>query len=152
VVGPLFGLRPSIGRVPSGERDPWLGSITVLGPVARNVPDLALLLSVQAGFDLSEPLSSRDDPKLLAAPLGRDINGTRIAWGGNLGGVLPFEPGVLDLCRTALGVFKQQGCVIEESAPAFDYERLWQAFLGCAGDRPGCPYWSITVTRNAARC
>ncbi len=84
MVGPLFGLRPSIGRVPSGERDPWLGSITVLGPVARNVPDLALLLSVQAGFDLSEPLSSRDDPKLLAAPLGRDINGTRIAWGGNL--------------------------------------------------------------------
>jgi len=133
----VFGLRSSIGRVPSGERDPWLGSMSVLGPMARNVPDLALLLSVQAGFDPSEPLSSRDDPKVLAAPFGRDISGTRIAWGGNLGGALPFEPGVLDLCRTALGVFEQQGCVIEEAAPAFDYERLWQAFLVLRGWQTG---------------
>ena len=125
----VFGFRPSIGLVPSGERDPWLPSMAVIGPMARSVPDLALLLSVQAGFDAAEPLSGRDDPLSLRAPLGRDLRGTRIAWGGDLGGALPFEPGVLDLCRTALAAFERLGCVVEAAAPEFDYERLWQAFV-----------------------
>ncbi len=125
----VFGFRPGIGRVPSGERDPWLPSMGVLGPMARNVPDLALLLSVQAGFDAGEPLSSRDDPRALAAPLGRDLRGTRIAWGGDLGGAMPFEPGVLALCHDALAAFERLGCVVEEAVPDFDYDRLWQAFV-----------------------
>jgi amidase len=47
----VFGFRTSIGRVPVDGRDVWLPSIGVLGPMARNVTDLAMLLSVQAGFD-----------------------------------------------------------------------------------------------------
>ncbi len=133
----VFGLRPSIGRAPSGERDPWLPSMGVLGPMARDVPDLALLLSVQAGFDPCEPLSSRDDPQALAAPLGRDLRGMRIAWGGDLGGALPFESGVLDLCRQAVAAFTQLGCTVEEAAPEFDYERLWQAFVTLRGWQTG---------------
>ena len=38
-------------------RDVWLPSMGVLGPMARNVPDLALLLDVQAGYDARAPLS-----------------------------------------------------------------------------------------------
>lgn len=133
----VFGLRPGIGRVPSGERDPWLPSMGVLGPMARDVPDLALLLSVQAGFDAAEPWSSRDDPLALAAPLGRNLHGVRVAWGGDLGGALPFEPGVLDLCRTAVATFAQLGCTVEEAAPEFDYERLWQAFVTLRGWQAG---------------
>ena len=36
-----FGFRTSFGRVPADGRDVWLPSMGVLGPMARNVPDLA---------------------------------------------------------------------------------------------------------------
>ena len=55
----VFGFRTSFGRVPADGRDAWLPSMGVLGPMARNVPDLALLLSVQAGYDARAPLSIR---------------------------------------------------------------------------------------------
>ena len=57
----VFALRPSIGRVPSNARDLWLPSMGVLGPMARSVPDLALLLGVQAGYDARAPLSLDGD-------------------------------------------------------------------------------------------
>jgi amidase len=47
----VFGFRPSIGRVPSDAPDVWLPSIGVTGPMARTVTDLAMLLSVFAGYD-----------------------------------------------------------------------------------------------------
>src|ERR1700733_11079330 len=47
----VFGFRTSIGRVPADARDAWLPSMGVTGPMARGVEDLALLLSVLAGFD-----------------------------------------------------------------------------------------------------
>jgi hypothetical protein len=34
----------------------------VVGPMARTVPDLAMLLSIQAGYDPRLPLSIREDP------------------------------------------------------------------------------------------
>ena len=42
----------------------------------------------------------------------------RIAWAGNFNGYLPFEPGVLDVCRGALETFESMGCVIEEAQPS----------------------------------
>jgi amidase len=40
-----------------------------------------------------------------------------------------MEPGVLDLCRNALRAFEGLGCIVEEVTPAFDPERIWQAWL-----------------------
>ena len=45
----VVGFRTSIGRAPNDARDVWLPSIGVTGPMARNIIDLSLLLSVQAG-------------------------------------------------------------------------------------------------------
>ena len=53
----VFGLRTSIGRIPTDAHESWLPSMGVLGPMARNVTDLAMLLSVQTGFDAHAPLS-----------------------------------------------------------------------------------------------
>src|ERR1700733_8676946 len=53
----VFGFRPTVGRVPNDAADAWLPSMGIRGPLARNVPDLALLLSVQAGFDSRAPLA-----------------------------------------------------------------------------------------------
>ncbi len=98
----VFGFRPSFGRVPANALDGFYAIMGTPGPMARNVPDLAALLSVQAGYDPRAPLSNRQDPAQFAGPLKRDFKGARIAWAGDFGGHLPFEPGILDLCKAAL--------------------------------------------------
>ena len=57
----VYGFRPSYGRVPKADLDVWTPTLGVLGPMARSVEDLALLLSVQAGFSESAPLSLPGD-------------------------------------------------------------------------------------------
>jgi len=125
----LFALRPSIGRVPSNTRDAWLPSMGVLGPMARSVPDLALLLGVQAGYDARAPLSLDGDLGLRALDLARDFSGARIAWSGDWGGALPFEPGVLETCRAALRSFEEMGCRVETANPDFPLDAVWRAWL-----------------------
>ena len=123
----VFGLRPSYGRVPSG-RDAFLPTMSCNGPLARNVPDLAMLLSVQAGHDPRVPLSIREDPALFTRALDRDFAGVRVAWGGDLRGHLPFEPGVVDLCEEALKAFERIGCVVEAATPDYPMADLWEDF------------------------
>ena len=124
----VFGLRPSFGRIAASGRDVWLPGMSVLGPIARTVPDLAMLLAVQAGHDPRAPLSSREDPSMFASTLDRDIKGLRVAWLGDFDGVMPFEPGVLDVCRGALDVFRDLGCIVEEARPDFRLDKLWEAW------------------------
>src|SRR5215207_4855040 len=102
----VLGFRPSFGRVPGDSRDAFLPALGVPGPMARTVPDLAMLLRVMAGYDPRAPLSIRDDPVSVTEPLKRDLRSARIAFAGDFGGYLPFEPGVLDLCRSALPAFE----------------------------------------------
>jgi amidase len=125
----VLGFRTSYGRVANEPRDAFNAAMSVNGPMARTVADLAMLLSVQAGYDPRMPLSNRQDPRTFAEALKRDVKGWRIAWGGDLGGHLPFEPGVIDLCRTALKTFEALGCTVEEAAPDFPVDRIFPAWI-----------------------
>jgi amidase len=125
----VLGFRPSIGRCPSLARDEWLPSMGVIGPMARSVDDLALLLSVLAGFDPRAPLSLDTPGADFATVTRRDTIRRRIGWLGDFGGAAPCEEGVLALCEAALGTFEALGCIVEPAAVAFDHERAWQAFL-----------------------
>ena len=126
----IFALRPSIGRIPSAARggDVWLPSMGVVGPMARSIADLAWLFSVQTGYDDRAPLSV-EQPLDLEGLHRRDLRGARIAWSGDIGGYLPFEPGVLDTCRAALKIFEDVGCIVEEANPDFPIDNVWRAFL-----------------------
>ena len=126
----LFALRPSYGRVPIEAADAFNSGMSMAGPLARTVPDLALLLSVQAGYDPRVPLSIHEDPAQFAIPLTGEVKGKRIAWGGDLlAGIMPFEAGVLELCRGALATFEQLGCIVEDAAPEFPIEQLFACLL-----------------------
>jgi amidase len=125
----VFGFRTSYGRVPADGRDIFLPSMGVIGPMARNVPDLAMLLAVQAGYDARVPLSMESDGSALRGALERDFKGTRIAWTADFGGNIPYEPGVMDVCKRALKSFENLGCFVEEAAPAFSVDAVWQAML-----------------------
>ena len=123
----VLGFRTSIGRVPRDSRDTWLPSMSVTGPMARNVTDLALLLSVQAGYDARVPLSMDGDGTLFRRHFEMKLKGKRIAWAGDLSGTLPCESGVLEVCRAAARTFEGLGCRVEDAHPEFDFDALWRA-------------------------
>src|SRR5215831_2486235 len=119
----VFGFRTSFGRIPADGRDAWLPSMGVLGPMARTVPDLAMLLAVQAGYDDRVPLSMGEDPAVFHGPLETNLKGRRIAWAGDFNGAIPYEPGVLDLCKTTLKNFQSMGCIVEDAVPDYSIDK-----------------------------
>jgi amidase len=58
-----------------------------------------------------------------------DLKGKRIAWAGDFKGYLPFEPGVLDVCKAALKTFESMGCIVEEAQPNYPVDAVWRAWL-----------------------
>jgi amidase len=112
----VVGLRPSPGRVPV-ETNSW-SPLSVSGPMARSVADVALFLSVLAGPDARGPLTNVEDGARFRAPLGRDFKGVRVAWWKGLGGI-PFEPEIRTVIDSTRRVFEGLGCAIEEAEPDF---------------------------------
>lgn len=112
----VVGLRPSAGRVPSWPALSGWFDMPVLGPMARTVKDVALMLSAIAGPDARAPLSLQEDGGKFARPLARDFSNVRIAWSSDLGG-LPLEPEVRRLTDAQRQVFVDLGCVVEEATP-----------------------------------
>jgi amidase len=125
----VFGFRTAFGRIPIELPDVFVGALGVKGPMARNVPDLAMLLFVQSGYDPRAPLSIKEDPARFIQPLEHDFKGVRIAYVGDFNGYLPFEPGVMELCKNALDVFEHLGCIVEEATPDFPIQSLWEKWL-----------------------
>jgi amidase len=133
----VYGFRTSIGRIPNDARDDWLPSMGVAGPMARNVADLAMLLSVQAGFDPRLPLSLDGDGAHFQSGRERSFKGMRVAWGGDFAGHAPCEPQVLEVCRTAARSLESLGCIVEDALPEFDFDALWQATIRLRGWQQG---------------
>lgn len=133
----VFGFRTSIGRVPNDARDIWLPSMSVTGPMARNVTDLAMLLSVQAGYDPRAPLSIDGDGTPFRRSFESQCKGKRIAWGGDLSGATPCEPGVLEVCGKALKTFEELGCHVGEAHPDYDLDAVWHAVVRLRGWQQG---------------
>jgi amidase len=125
----VCGFRTSHGIVPVAGEDVWLPSISVAGPMARNVTDLALLLSVMAGHDARAPLSPDGEGSRFRAPIEGDVKGKRIGWLGDLGGWAPYEAGVLDVCQGALKKFESIGCHVENAVPDGALDAAWQSFV-----------------------
>ena len=122
----VVGLRPSPGRVPSWPVDMGWFTLSVAGPMARTVADVALLLSVLAGPDSRSPISINDPGSMFAQPLERDFQSTRIAW-VDLG--LPYEPEAKNVVDSNRPVFESLGCIVEEAEPDFsDADEIFKAW------------------------
>ncbi|KAA0889997.1 amidase [Pusillimonas sp. ANT_WB101] len=127
----IFGMRTSVGCVPHGPSDEvFFQQFSVSGPIARNVPDLALLLSVQAGYDSRLPLTRKqDNPRLFSSCLDHDFTNIKVAWLGDLEGRLPMDSGLMEVYQNALPYFSAVGCNVEAARLDFDVEELWNAWI-----------------------
>src|SRR5215831_16256856 len=94
----VVGFRTTPGLVPVHPRDLAWDSLAVSGPMARTVPDIALMLSVMAGPDDRAPLSYDVDTQAFRAAVKRpSVRGWRVAWTPDLGGLIPVEPEVIEV-------------------------------------------------------
>ena len=104
--------------------------------MARTAGDLALLLGVMAGRDARDPLSQRDAGVDTASPLAADLQGRRVAWSPDVGG-LPLEPGVRDALAAALPLLGEIGLSVSDDEPAFDGAdevfETWRSFMSATG-------------------
>lgn len=112
----VVGFRTTPGRVPS-ESGSW-SPLSVSGPMARTVSDVALFLSAIAGPHPHCPQSIAEDPARFAARLDGDVKGARVAWWHGLGGI-PFEPEVRRVVDANRAVFESLGCIVEDAEPDF---------------------------------
>ena len=114
----VVGIRPSPGRVSNvPARLGWF-TLSVPGPVARNVADCAYFLSVLAGFDHHSPISIDQSGAQFAQPLGeRDFKGVRIAMFRDLG--LPWDPEVKHAIQSHRKTFESLGCIVLDAEPDF---------------------------------
>lgn len=112
----IVGFRTSPGRVPAWpENALWL-PLSVDGPMARTVGDVALMLSAIAGPDRRAPMSAGESGDRFAGPLERDLRGVRVAWSPDLGG-LPVDGRVRAAIEAQRDTFSALGCIVEEAAP-----------------------------------
>src|SRR5713101_380769 len=113
----VVGIRPSPGRVPNVPTNLGWFTLSVSGPVARNVTDCAFFLSVLAGYDHHSPISIEQSGEQFARPLERNFKGVRVAMFKDLG--LPWEPEVKSAVAAQGKMFESLGCIVEEAEPDF---------------------------------
>jgi amidase len=127
----VVGLRTAPGRVATGAQGNAWSTISVSGPVARSVSDVALLLSAIAGPDLRCPISINEPGARFSANLERNFKGVRVAWFKDMGGI-PFDSRILEVVNGQRKVFESLGCIVEQAEPdwegahdGYDILRAW---------------------------
>jgi len=131
----IAGIKPTSGRVPRTGHTPSyrgiLESLTQLGPMARRVDDLALLLPIIAGPD-------GEDPHVALVPLRDpaevDLGALRVAWFTDNGLHTP-TPATIDAVTMAAQVMAATGASLTEGLPP-GLERaadLWQQLVDADG-------------------
>ena len=135
----VVGLRPSPGRVPNWPALNAFFPLAMLGPMARTVQDVALMMQAIAGPDARAPLSLPAPGSRFAQPLGRDFAGVRVAWSRDLCG-LPIDPAVTAALEPGRAVLEALGCRVDEAEPdlriadeVFQVLRAWY-FEGSYGE------------------
>ena len=133
----VVGLRPSLGRVPSWPTDNLWETTATGGPLARNVGDLALLLSVMAGPDPRVPTALGDPGNWFAPPVTGTLTGLRIALSVDLGGAFEVDHEVARVVESSAAVFQGAGATVASAHPvlgeAEDTFRTMRAWLFQAG-------------------
>lgn len=128
----LFALKPTERRVPNTGHIPEppglpraVRHMNCLGPLARSVEDLEVVLRIISGSDESEwdvpPVAWADPPD-------RPLKDLRVAWSTNFGGIPVTQDTKRALARLA-NELQHIGCRVEERNPdGFDFEIAWETW------------------------
>ncbi|MEU3374811.1 amidase [Streptomyces sp. NPDC006660] len=131
----VLGLKPTYGRVPLYPASPF-GTLSHVGPIARDAADAALLLDVISGADDRDPTALEPPARSCVTALTEDaasgVKGLRIAYSASFGGQVAVRPQVAAAVRAAVTRLAGLGAYVEEADPDFAdpvevFQTLWNA-------------------------
>lgn len=118
----IVGFRPSPGVVPSDKRPLGWNPLSVLGPMARNVPDLCLLMSTLVSDNAVDPLATTIHgrqvrrPEDFARPEACDLSGLKVALTPDFG-FAPTERHIAEVFAEKCGLFRGAFQRAEDATP-----------------------------------
>jgi amidase len=117
----IVGMRPSPGRIPFYPNDLYWDTMSLEGPMAYNVEDLALMFDVMAGPDRRSPVALMPRGESFYESVKQSLSSNcsfKIAWSDNLN-LTPVDHEVLAVARQSINIFEQLGCTVTEACPDF---------------------------------
>lgn len=118
----IVGFRPTPGLVPDERRGQGWSPLPVLGPMARTVPDAALLLSVMAGDDKRDPLAMTIHHRAVRSPAEfyplpeLDLSSLRVALTPDFGQA-PTERHIAEVFAEKTGLFRDLFARADDAHP-----------------------------------
>lgn len=112
----VVGLRPSPGMIPRIQKQPF-SALSIEGPMARSVADVALMFDAEVGWHKLDPLTHPAGPASYHASALRPRLPARIAWSADLGVAPAVDPEVRRVCAEAVAKIAGTGALIEEACP-----------------------------------
>ena len=131
----ICGLKPTPGRIPAtGHFPPCIGPFALLGvvgPMARSVADLELLLEAMAGPDKGDTCAA---PVPIRRPTEAEMRVVRVGYFED-DGRTPVTPETRTAVRAAAEALKRQGFEVRPFQPqGLEHARqLWWVLFGLAG-------------------
>lgn len=128
----VVGLMPSFGLVPFDARPDALEAhspFTALGPMARSVEDVAIMLDVLAGWHPDDPFVAPKPDADYTGAIRRGIDSLSIQYSPDLG-IFPMEDVVRETVDDAVDTLASTGASITRRDPDFghDYETMLDAW------------------------
>jgi amidase len=123
------GIRPSAGRVTRGTSNNLYSPQSVQGPMARNVPDLALFLDTMAGFCPDDAMTFDAPAVSFSAGVAAAVAPKRVAITMDFGGRFELDREIREICEMTARRFEELGCIVEEASPDFGpVDEVFMAF------------------------
>jgi amidase len=114
----IVGFRPTPGLIPGEKRNMAWIQLSTLGPMARTVADLALMLSAMVSRDSRDPLNvfSEAGHSAVSALRPADLSRLRVAATTDFG-FAPTERIVAETFRAKLGIFQSVFARLDDAHP-----------------------------------
>jgi aspartyl-tRNA(Asn)/glutamyl-tRNA(Gln) amidotransferase subunit A len=129
----ISGIKAQFGRVPAWPLSP-MGTVAHIGPMARSIADVALMLNVLARPDPRDWFALPPDATDWKATLRQGIKGLRIAYSPRLGYIEYVDPEVEARVAESMKVLSDLGAHVEQIDPGFPDARdtFWVHWTGGA--------------------
>ncbi|CAG7636540.1 amidase [Paenibacillus allorhizosphaerae] len=112
----VYGLKPTYGVVSMYGVLPMAPTLDHVGPMARSVRDLALMMNVLSGYDPRDPNSVQTNAQDYMRCLDEPVNGGSIAIGPD-SFLRDTEPEIIARLLQAVDVLQQSGAALRECGP-----------------------------------
>jgi aspartyl-tRNA(Asn)/glutamyl-tRNA(Gln) amidotransferase subunit A len=110
----VVGIRPSYGRNSRFGGMPMSSSLDTIGPMAKTVEDIALLMEVMAGRDSKDATTVPDAVPSYTTELKKGAKGLRVGIPKEYFAIEGIDPEVRAATETAIAQLKEAGCTVTE--------------------------------------